>query len=96
MKDYEDRPKNEEKHMGVYTEMLTALEKELNKTLELVHISGKRGCGVPVLIPLECTRLYIQLMDPKIREIANVKDNPYLFVRPNTRGKFLYVPHSAK
>ena len=58
---------------------LSDLEKQLLHSHGLLIIRGKRGRGVPILIPPDVEDLLCCLADPEIRKLVGVQDSIYLF-----------------
>ncbi|XP_069120721.1 uncharacterized protein [Argopecten irradians] len=74
---------------------LTAVEKKLLETQDLMRVRGKRGRPVPVLIPDDARHSLMCLADRSIRKEAGVADtNPYLF--PNTANSYARAYDSLK
>ena len=77
---YNNRPKDQEKHMEHFTENMTALEKQLTKSQSVVTVRGKRGSPVPILIPSDCQPIMDMLSTPSVRSASGIsQENPYLF-----------------
>jgi hypothetical protein len=59
---------------------LSALERKLMTSLELLKVMGKRGSKVPVLIPTDCQGVLKKISNRSCRLNAGIKpDNIYLF-----------------
>ena len=65
--------------MSSFLSSLSALEKYLLETNELLMVRGKRGRGVPVLIPPDVQDLLELVACEDVRKAVEVNDSLYLF-----------------
>ena len=80
---YRNRPDWSEATMDDVKNCLTALERKLLESLDMVEVRGKRGRKVPVLIPEDCRAAMVYLAQN--RQCGWISDeNVYFFA---TQGK---------
>ncbi|XP_013383013.2 uncharacterized protein LOC106153550 [Lingula anatina] len=77
--DYQKRRKEGEPHMSQFMSSLSDLEKYLLTAHELITVRGKRGRGVPVLLPPDLYDLLELLASEEVRKAVQVDNSPYLF-----------------
>ena len=65
--------------MEGFLESLSKLEQHLLEANELLVVRGKRGRGVPVLIPADICDLLNCLAEHEVRKSVAVDGSPYLF-----------------
>ena len=77
--DYQNRPRAHEHHMEALVENLSALEKRLLDSQDIVRVRGKRGRPVPILIPHDIQHVLELITDAHVRAKVCLSESPYVF-----------------
>lgn len=73
--------------MAQYITSLSPLEKKLLETQDIVTVRGKKGRGVPIIIPADMETVMQLLLDDDVRKKAGVNTSPYVFASLTNPGE---------